>query len=181
MKLQHLLAALGLALLCGQSLAALDIGEVAPDFTTRATVNGEVFDYSLRNELQKGPVVLYFFPEAFSNGCSIEAHRFAEAIPEFRELGATVVGVSRDDIDVQKKFSVAACRGQFPVASDPQLTIVKSYDALMTNRPDYANRISFVIAPNGKIIYRYSSLNPDRHVDNTMTALREWVRQGKSQ
>ncbi|MDP9108881.1 MAG: peroxiredoxin [Pseudomonadota bacterium] len=179
MKVQYVCAAACMAMLSTPCQAALDIGEIAPDFTTKAAVNGVVFDYSLSSALRAGPVVLYFFPESFSDGCSIEAHRFAQAVPQFEALGATVIGVSHDEIEVQKKFSVTACRGKFPVASDTQLTIVRAYDAVMTNRPDYANRISFLIAPNGKIIYRYSSLNPDRHVDNTMAALREWVRQAK--
>ena len=163
-----------LATIATESFAALDIGESAPDFTTQAAVNGQVFDYSLKDALRQGPVVLYFFPSAFSDGCTIEAHEFAEAVAQYRTLGASVIGVSRDDIDTQKKFSVSECRGKFAVAVDNDLAIARSYDSVMTNRPDYANRISFVIAPNGKILYRYSSLNPEKHVENTLHALREW-------
>ncbi|MEO7107801.1 MAG: peroxiredoxin [Rhodoferax sp.] len=154
--------------------AALDVGESAPKFTTQAAIAGNVIKYSLADELKKGPVVLYFFPLAFSEGCSIEAHDFAEAIDGYAALGATVIGVSRDDIDTQKKFSVSECRGKFAVASDADQSIMKSYDAVLFFRSDYANRVSFVISPAGKIIYQYNSLNPAKHVANTMAALKSW-------
>ena len=111
---------------------------------------------------------------AFSGTCSIEAHNFAEAIGDFKKLGATVIGVSRDDIDTQKRFSVSECRGKFAVAADTDQKVMKAYDAVLAMRPDYANRVSYVIAPSGKIIYQYSSLNPAKHVQNTMNALKEW-------
>ena len=98
--------------------AALDIGERAPDFATPAAIGGKVYRFSLADALQKGPVVLYFFPAAYSEGCSVEAHDFAEAMPEFEALGASVVGVSGDDIETLTKFSVQACQSKFPVASD---------------------------------------------------------------
>lgn len=154
--------------------AALDIGDKAPDFTTVAAKAGKSFQFSLSAALAKGPVVLYFFPAAFSEGCSIEAHAFAEAMPEFEALGATVVGVSRDDISVLSRFSVQACNGKFPVASDETLAIAKSFDATMQHRADYANRVSYVISPVGKVTYSYLSLDPSRHVGNTLAALREW-------
>jgi thioredoxin-dependent peroxiredoxin len=154
--------------------AALDIGDKAPDFSTIAAKAGKSFLFSLSEALSKGPVVLYFFPAAFSEGCSIEAHAFAEAIPEFEALGATVVGVSRDDISVLSRFSVQACNGKFPVASDETLSIAKSFDATMQHRADYANRVSYVISPAGKVTYSYLSLDPSRHVGNTLAALREW-------
>jgi len=154
--------------------AALDVGEPAPNFTTAAALNGKVFQFSLSESLAKGPVVLYFFPAAFSVGCSIEAHEFAEAIDKFQALGATVIGVSGDDIDTLGKFSVQTCQGKFPVASDTSQGIMKSYDAVMTLRPEYANRVSYVIAPSGSVVYSYQSLNPSRHVKRTLGALREW-------
>ena len=156
------------------SYAALDVGDAAPNFTASAALGGKVYKFTLADSLAKGPVVLYFFPAAFSVGCSIEAHEFAEAITKFEALGATVIGVSSDDIDTLGKFSVQACQGKFPVASDSTQNVMKSYDAVMQLRPDYANRVSYVIAPNGKVIYNYQSLNPSRHVERTLTALREW-------
>jgi peroxiredoxin len=89
--------------------------------------------------------------------------------------------VSRDDLDTQKKFSVQECRGKFPVASDADQSIMKAYDAVLHYRPDYANRVSYVIAPNGKIIYQYTSLNPMKHVSNTLAALRTWAKTGMVQ
>ena len=156
------------------SYAALDVGDAAPNFTAPAALGGKVYKFSLADSLAKGPVVLYFFPAAFSVGCSIEAHEFAESIPKFEALGATVIGVSSDDIDTLGKFSVQACQGRFPVASDNTQNVMKSYDAVMQLRPDYANRISYVIAPGGKVIYNYQSLNPSRHVEKTLAALKDW-------
>ncbi len=114
--------------------AALDIGERAPDFTTPAAMAGTVYSYALADALKKGPVIVYFFPAAFSEGCSVEAHYFAEAIPQFEALGASVIGVSGDDIDTLSKFSVQACQSKFPVASDEKQMVMKSYDAVMKTR-----------------------------------------------
>jgi len=165
------LAALTFAL---PAAAALDIGERAPDFTTVAARDGKVFDYSLGSARAHGPVVLYFFPAAFSEGCSVEAHAFAEAIPQFEALGATVVGVSGDDIDTLAKFSVHACQGRFPVAADATQAVMKSYDAVLKTRPEYANRVSYGIAPDGTIFFHFMSLDPTRHVANVLAALRAW-------
>jgi peroxiredoxin Q/BCP len=154
--------------------AALDIGEPAPNFTTEAAFGGSVYRYSLGESLRKGPVVLYFFPAAYSEGCSVEAHYFAEAIAQFNALGATVIGVSADDIETLTKFSVQACQSKFPVASDERQTVMKSFDAVMETRPEYANRISYVIAPDSTIVYHYMSVNPTKHVEKTLDALRGW-------
>jgi thioredoxin-dependent peroxiredoxin len=152
--------------------AALDVGERAPDFATPAALGGKVYRYALAESLKKGPVVLYFFPAAFSEGCSIEAHEFADAMPQFEALGATVVGVSGDDIETLTKFSVRSCQSKFPVASDEAMAVIKSYDAVLQTRPEYANRISYVIAPDGSIAYSYMSLNPGKHVEKMLDALR---------
>ena len=167
-------AALAALTLNSSSWAALDIGEKAPDFSAPAALAGKEYKFSLAETLAKGPVVLYFFPAAFSPGCSAEAHEFAEATDKFAALGATVVGVSTDDIDTQVKFSAQTCQGKFAVASDAGKTVVKSYDAAMLLLPDYANRVSYVIAPDNSIVYNYQSLNPSKHVEKTLAALREW-------
>ena len=135
---------------------------------------GKVFMFSLAESLAKGPVVLYFFPKAFSEGCSMEAHEFAEATERFQALGARVVGMSGDDIETLSKFSTLSCQSKFAVVSDPSKSVIKSYDAAMSGRPDFANRVSYVIAPNGSVIYHYLSLNPEKHVEKTLNALREW-------
>jgi peroxiredoxin len=154
--------------------AALDIGSKAPSFVTQASLGGKVFTYSLVKELSKGPVVLYFYPAAFTKGCTIEAHDFADAIEKYRELGATVIGVSHDDIEKLNRFSVSECRSKFPVAADPDQRIMKSYDAILSAKPEYANRTSYVISPGGAIIYTYTDMQPDKHVENTLDALRKW-------
>ena len=169
-----LVSALAALVLSPPAWAALDIGEKAPDFTTSAALAGKAFQFSLAETLAKGPVVLYFFPAAFSVGCTAEAHEFAEATAKFEALGATVVGVSTDDIDTQIKFSAQACQGKFAVASDSGKTVIKSYDAAMMILPDYANRISYVIAPDSSIVYNYQSLNPSKHVEKTLAALKDW-------
>ena len=118
--------------------------------------------------------MLYFYPAAFTKGCTIEAHEFADAIDQYKKLGATVIGVSHDQIDVLQKFSVSDCRSKFAVAADTDQTVMKEYDAVLTQHPQYANRTSYVIAPNGTIVYTYTSLDPSLHVQNTLTALQSW-------
>ena len=158
------------------AFAALNVGSLAPDFTTQASLGGKEFTFSLAAALKKGPVVLYFYPAAFTKGCTIEAHDFAAAIDKYKALGASVIGVSHDDIDTLNKFSVSECRSKFPVASDADQHIMKAYDAVLASKPGHANRTSYVIAPDGKIIYTYTDLHPDQHVGNTLSALREWVK-----
>ena len=167
-------------LLLGISLAAyasLQPGSPAPDFTAPASLGGKVFSFSLAQALQQGPVVLYFYPAAFTSGCTVEAHEFAAAIDQYKALGATVIGVSHDGIDTLNKFSVSECRSKFAVAADPDLSIAKSYDATAWYLPGHSNRTSYVITPDGKVIYSYSALSPDQHVKNTLDALQKWKAQ----
>jgi thioredoxin-dependent peroxiredoxin len=170
-SLASLIVALGLS---PAAHAALDIGDPAPTFTASAAMAGAVYKFDLADALKRGPVVLYFFPAAYSEGCSVEAHEFAEASAQFAALGASLVGVSGDDIETLAKFSVQACQSKFPVASDQSQVVMKSFDAVMQTRPDFANRISYLIAPSGSIIYHYMSLNPTKHVEKTLAALRAW-------
>ena len=174
MKSIQVAALVGALLIATPALAALDVGDIAPNFTAKASMGGKVFDFDLAAALKKGPVVLYFYPAAFSVGCTIEAHDFADAMDQYKSLGATVIGVSHDDIDTLNRFSVSECRSKFPVAADDDQSIMKSYDAVLWLKPDYANRVSYVIAPNGSILYTYTSLNPEKHVANTLNALRVW-------
>src|ERR1041384_3649135 len=106
--------------------AALKIGAAAPDFTAPATLGGKEFTFSLADALKKGPVVLYFYPAAFTSGCTVEAHEFAEATDKFAAMGATVIGVSADKIDKLDKFSVSECRSKFAVAADPDQKVIKA-------------------------------------------------------
>ncbi len=166
--------------LCLPARAALDVGDAAPNFTVSAALGGKVFQYTLSDYLAKGPVVLYFFPAAFSEGCSIEAHQFAEAIDQYKALGASVIGVSGDDLELITRFSVQTCQGRFPVAADEKKAVIKAFDAAMQTRPEYANRISYVIAPDGKVVYSYLSLNPNKHVERTLAALMQWQKDGQA-
>ena len=167
--------ALSLVALTFPAYAALNTGDAAPLFTTQASLDGKPFTFSLADALQRGPVVLYFYPAAFTHGCTIEAHDFAEAVDRFKALGATVIGVSHDNIDTLNKFSVSECRSKFAVAADTDQAIMKSYDAVLARNPEYADRTSYVIAPDRRIVYSYTNLDPGKHVENTMAALREWL------
>jgi peroxiredoxin len=154
------------------ALASLNPGTIAPVFQTKATLGGNEFDFDLTAALKKGPVVLYFYPAAFTSGCTLEAHDFADHMDDYAKLGATVIGVSGDGIDKLKRFSVSECRSKFPVASDADHKISKAYDALLGFGPvTYSNRTSYVIARDGKIVYAYSSLDYSKHVANTLDAL----------
>lgn len=155
-------------------LASLAPGAQAPMFTAEASIGGKVFNFSLADALKKGPVVLYFYPAAFTKGCTIEAHDFAAATDKYKALGATVIGVSHDDIDTLKRFSVSECRSKFAVAADTDRSIMKSYDSELPGHDTYANRTSYVIAPDGKVLYTYTDLNPAKHVANTLAALQKW-------
>ncbi len=174
MRRSLMTAVMAAALFAVPTFAALPDGTKAPDFTTQASLAGKAFQFSLADALKKGPVVLYFYPAAFTPGCTIEAHEFAEATPKFEALGATVIGVSHDPIDKLNKFSVSECRNKFAVASDADGSIMKHYDAVLPAMPAYANRTSYVIAPTGEIIYSYTELKPDQHVSNTMAAVKKW-------
>jgi thioredoxin-dependent peroxiredoxin len=179
MRRSLMTAVMATALFAVPTFAALPDGTKAPDFTTQASLAGKAFQFSLAKALKKGPVVLYFYPAAFTPGCTIEAHEFAEATPKFEALGATVIGVSHDPIEKLNKFSVSECRNKFAVASDADGSIMKNYDAVLAAKPEYANRTSYVIAPTGDIIYSYTELKPDQHVENTMAAVKKWQAEHK--
>ena len=166
-----LAVAVACAVLAAPAFAALKVGAKAPNFTLQSSLGGKVSTFSLAAALKHGPVVLYFYPAAFTPGCTIEAHDFAAAIDRYKKLGATVIGVSHDSIATLNRFSVSECRKKFAVAADTNLAVAKEYDAVLTAAPQYANRTSYVIAPNGTIIYTYTNLNPDQHVANTLAAL----------
>ena len=159
------------AVLGGPACAALKTGDKAPDFTAPTTLGGKDFTFHLADALKKGPVVVYFYPAAFTSGCTVEAHDFAEAMPQYQALGASVIGVSHDDMATLGKFSVSECQSRFPVASDSSRAIMKSYDAAMGFLTPYADRVSYVVARDGKIAFTYSALDPDEHVSRTLKAV----------
>jgi peroxiredoxin Q/BCP len=170
--------ALFCALVSTAAFAALKDGDAAPDFTLQAALAGKSFTFKLSEALKKGPVVLYFYPKSFTRGCTIEAHDFAENAENFAAAGASLIGLSSDTIETQIDFSSKECRDKFPVAADPDTAVIRSYDALRT-KPSasgavVADRISYVIAPDGKIIYAFQDSAPEKHIENTLAAVRQW-------
>ena len=166
--------ALSLALLPAAAPAALPEGQAAPDFSTSGALAGRPFSFNLRRALRRGPVVLYFYPRSFTQGCTLEAHAFSEAAADFRRAGAQVIGLSADHYDLLRRFSLEACRSAFPVGMASP-SIIRAYNvAFSPQRGNLTNRTSYVIAPNGRIIYAYSDLNWANHVTNTLRAVRQW-------
>ncbi len=167
--------ALSLSLLVSAvpAFAALPVGATAPDFATQGALAGKPFSFALKQAVKKGPVVLYFYPKAFTSGCTIEAHEFAEATPEFNKLGATVIGMSGDDLDTLKRFSTEECRDKFAVATATS-DVIKRYDVALPVMSSRSNRTSYVIAPNGKIVFAYSAMAPEGHVSGTLAAVKKW-------
>ena len=173
MRIHTLACTAALLCLSVPAQAALKPGDAAPSFKTPAAVAGKAFDFDMAEALKKGPVVLYFFPKAFTQGCTLEAHAFAEATPQFAAMKATVVGMSHDDIDTLKRFSTEACRDQFAVASDPKAQTIKAYDAAAAANPDWADRISYVIGQDGKVKFALVSSDPLAHVEQTKAAVKQ--------
>ncbi len=167
-------ALLSLALMTSAANAALAVGAKAPDFNVKAALGGKEFDFSLSAALKQGPVVLYFFPAAFTSGCTIEAHEFAEATDRFKALGATLIGVTSGNAGRVTEFSSVECRNKFAVAADADQKIIKAYEVVLPIHPQYSDRTSFVIAPDHKIVFVYENLEPDNHVALTMQAVQDW-------
>lgn len=163
-----------LALGLGVPAAAnLPVGTKAPIFATEAALAGKEFGFNLRAALAKGPVVLYFYPKAFTQGCTLEANAFAEAMPEFKALGASVVGMSNDDIETLRRFSREACRDAFPVGVASR-QVIDAYDvALVREGKDtgITSRTSYVIAQDGRIAMVHSDMDYRDHVRLTLEAV----------
>lgn len=159
--------------LSGAAHAELPAGAKAPTFSTEAALAGKVFRYDLGAALRDGPVVLYFYPAAFTQGCSLEARAFAEAIDQYKALGASVVGVSGDDIQTLQKFSISECGGKFPVAAGTA-DIIKAYEVTSSRDPARSKRTSYVISPKGEIVYSHTDSNFEHHVTNTLKAVQDW-------
>ena len=153
--------------------AALKTGDKAPDFSTQVSLAGKAMPFSLKSALKKGPVVLYFYPAAFTKGCTIEAHEFAAAHDDFVKQGATVIGVSADDIATLDKFSVSECGSKFAV-SGVDMGLIKTYDVAFSPDRPLSNRTTYVIAPNGKILWTFTALKPDGHVAGALKAVTDW-------
>jgi peroxiredoxin Q/BCP len=176
-------AAASLALLLPMTVhAELPVGAKAPQFSTQVAKAGKQSGFNLSKALARGPVVLYFYPKAFTQGCTLEAHAFAEAQGDFAAEGATILGMSADDIDTLKRFSTEECRDKFAVGVATP-AIIKAYDVVLKLPPEYAarasslsgtatNRTSYVIAPNGRISFVHSDLDYRDHVRLTLEAVK---------
>lgn len=151
--------------------AALNAGAKAPDFTTRGALAGKPFTLHLKDALKRGPVVLYFFPKAFTKGCTLEAHAFSDATAEFKKAGAQVIGLSADDLPTLRKFSVEECRNAFPVATASP-AIQKAYDVAWAEHPGLTTRTSYVIARNGRVVMVHDDLDYSQHVAKTLAAVK---------
>ncbi len=170
------------------ALAALKEGDKAPDFKTQASLAGKAFTFSLKDALKKGPVVVYFYPSAYTGGCNIQAHTFAENSDKFAAAGATIIGVSLDNIKRLNDFSADPqyCAGKFPTASDADGSIAKSYDLkVMEGKPGmkdtrgvdidhgFAERTTFVVTPDGKIAATIGGLKPAENVDKALAEVQQ--------
>ena len=152
------------------SLAALKVGDKAPDFTVSAATDGTVAPFTLAEALKAGPVVVYFYPKAFTGGCSMEAHAFSEAMPEFAAKHVSVIGLSTDDVPTLQDFSKKDCAGKFPVGSDATAAVATEYDAKM-GAANMANRISYVVGTDGKIAFVHDSGDAQTHVPALLAAV----------
>jgi len=186
-----LLATLLSAAVAIPASAALKEGDTAPVFQVQASQNGKAFSYSLKEALKKGPVVVYFYPSAFTGGCNIQAHTFAVNNEKFNAAGATVVGVSLDSIARLNEFSADPnyCAGKFPVAADANGDIAKSFDLSIRDIPagrkdtrgveiDHAatERTTFIITPDGKIAATVGGLTPEANVEKALATVQQLPR-----
>lgn len=171
------------ALVAVPSWAALKEGDVAPDFTLQASQAGKAFSYSLKDALKKGPVVVYFYPSAYTGGCNIQAHTFAVNADKFAAAGASIIGVSLDSIKRLNTFSADPeyCAGKIPVASDADGKVAKGFDLAVTEIPagrkdtrgveiDHGrvDRTTFIVAPDGKVVATVGSLPPAANVEKAL-------------
>jgi len=170
------------------AVAALKAGDPAPDFTAQASLNGKAFTYSLKDALRKGPVVVYFYPSAYTNGCNVQAHTFAVNKDKFTAAGATIIGVSLDSIQRLNDFSADPnfCAGKFPTASDAGGKIARQYELQVKEGPPglkdtrgvevghaFAERTTFVVTPDGRIADTIGGLAPDKNVEQALQAVQQ--------
>lgn len=183
-----LVAAVLAASIALPAAAALKEGDSAPDFKTQASQAGKAFGYSLRDALKKGPVVVYFYPSAYTGGCNVQAHAFAVNQEKFAAAGASIVGVSLDSIARLNDFSADPeyCAGKIAVASDADGRIAKSYDLTVREaapgRKDtrgkdidhgFAERTTFIVTPNGKVAAVVGGLAPGANVEQALQAVQK--------
>lgn len=176
------LAAALAAVTAAPAVADLPQGASAPRFSTQGALAGKSFAFNLQSALRKGPVVIYFYPKSFTQGCTLEANAFAEAMGQFRAAGATVIGLSVDTLETQKKFSTEHCRDQFPVGvATPAL--LKAYDVEL-KKPDgtamgISSRTSYVIDRSGKVRMAYTNMDYKEHVSRSLATVQGLGKKGR--
>jgi thioredoxin-dependent peroxiredoxin len=185
---RNLIATLLSLALAAPVLAALKAGDAAPDFTAQASLAGKSFSYSLADALKKGPVVVYFYPSAFTEGCNIQAHTFSERRGDFDAAGATIIGVSLDSISRLNDFSADPkyCAGKIAVASDADGKIADSYKLKVQHAPSpvpdsrgvmidhgFAERTTFVVTPDGKIVATIGNMKPTDNVEEALKTVQK--------
>lgn len=175
------------AVIAAPAFAALSDGAKAPEFSATGMVGGKEFTFKLSDALKKGPVVAFFFPAAYTAGCTAEAKAFSDVADEFTAAGATLVGLTggarladgtmagaSESLKRLEEFSKEHCRDKFPVAAVSSET-VKAYDvSLNEQRPDWSNRTSYVIAPDGKILLSHTDMQPQSHITKTLEAVKAY-------
>lgn len=179
------------AAIAAPAFAALDKGAAAPDFSAKGMLGGNEFTFKLSDALKKGPVVIYFFPAAYTAGCTEETKRFADAADEFKANGATLIGLTAgarladgtmagasDNLKRLAEFSAEHCRDKFPIAAVSTDTI-KAYNVVLPAKPDWSDRTSYVIAPDGKILLSFTTQKPDEHITKTLEAVKAWKAEHK--
>ena len=169
---RFLISAALAAFAAAPALAELEPGDTAPDFTVSGFQAGEPVEFTLSDALADGPVVLFFFPAAFTSGCEAQAASFAEAIDQFEAENARVIGVTAGNTDRLAEFSTQHCASAFPVFAASE-GMMDGYDVGMVMRPGWTSRTSYVIDQNSTIAFTWSELNPYEHVDQTIAAVRE--------
>jgi peroxiredoxin len=168
------IVAAGLVATAPAAHASLPMGAAAPAFTAKGAKAGKEIAFDLKKALERGPVVLYFYPKAFTQGCTLEAHAFAEATPDFNALGATVIGMSADDLPTLKKFSTEECRDKFAVATATP-RIIRDYDVALVREgapQGMTDRVSYVIDRSGRIAFVHSDPDYRDHVKMTLAAVK---------
>ena len=194
MTTRFLLACFLTCIVLSPASAALKAGDAAPDFDAQASFAGKASGYSLREALKRGPVVVYFYPSAYTKGCNVQAHAFALSQEKFAAAGASIIGVSLDSIARLNDFSKDPeyCNSKFPVASDADGRIAKSYDlAVKDARPGikdtrgadiehgFAERTTFIVSPDGRIVAAVGGTSPEANVERALEAVQSLARGAK--
>jgi peroxiredoxin len=184
-RIHAVVAAVALAAISAPAFAALEQGAKAPEITAKGMLDGKEFTFKLSDAEKKGPVVIYFFPAAFTAGCTAETKAFADAADQFKAAGATLVGLTagamdpetkkymsaKDNLPLLQKFSEEDCRNKFPIAA-VDLDTVKAYNVVLAQKPDWSDRTSYVIGKDGKIVLAYTDMKPNDHITKTLEAVK---------